>query len=43
MKKTGLNGSVYEFNVDYTHISSKVNITEVMPIIHEYLMRKYKI
>ena len=43
MKKTGLNGYVYEFNVGYTDISSKVNITEIMPIIQKYFMIKYDI
>ena len=42
MKKTGLNGYVYEFNVDY----NKLNITDfgdVIPFIHKYLMLKYDI
>ena len=42
MKKTGLNGYVYEFSVDYGDIS-KSDITEAMPIIHKYLMLKYDI
>ena len=40
MKKTGLNGYVYEFNVEYTDIN-KENIAEAMPLIHKYLMLKY--
>ena len=38
MKKTGLNGYVYEFFVDY-------NITDTSNIIdiHKYLMEKYDI
>ena len=42
MKKTGLNGHVYEFNVDYRDLN-EVNITKSMPFIHEYLMLKYDI
>ena len=42
MKKTGLNGYVYGFNVDYRD-NSKIDITEVMPTIHKYLMKKYNI
>ena len=42
MKKTGLNGYVYEFNVDYRHIN-KSDITNNMPIIHSYFMLKYGI
>ena len=40
MKKTGLNGYVYEFNVDYKHFN-KTYITKYMPIIHSYFMIKY--
>ena len=43
MKKTGLNKYVYEFSVDYTDISSKVHITEIIPNIHKYFMLKYGI
>ena len=42
MKKTGLNGYVYEYNVDYNNL----NITdfgEAIPFIHKYLMLKYDI
>ena len=40
MKKTGLNGYVYEFNVDYKHFN-KTYITKYMPIIQSYFMIKY--
>ena len=42
MKKTGLNGYVYEYNVHYNNL----NITdfgEAIPFIHKYLMLKYDI
>ena len=39
MKKTGLDGYVYEFNVDY----NKLNYSETIPYIHKYLMLKYSI
>ena len=42
MKRTGLNGYVYEFSVDYRDIG-KSDITVAMPIIHKYLMSKYDI
>ena len=42
MKKTGLNGYVYEFNVDYRDVN-KLDITENMSIIHRYFMLKYGI
>ena len=42
MKKTGLNGYVCEFNVDYRIINSS-NIDKSMPIIHNYFMFKYDI
>ena len=42
MKKTGLNGYVYEFNVLYLEFN-KLNITKSMSIIHKYLMSKYNI
>ena len=40
MKKTGLNGYVYEFNGDYIDFND-ININKNMPIIHGYLMSKY--
>ena len=42
MKKTGLNGYVYKFNVDYKHIK-KPDITNNMPLIRRYFMLKYGI
>ena len=44
MKRTGFNGYVYEFNVDYTDLH-KIgdDITKIMPFIHKYLMTKYNI
>ena len=42
MKKTGLNGFVYEFNVDYNNYN-KANYSETIPFIHKYLMLKYSI
>ena len=40
MKKTGLNGYVYEFNVDYSDFGVVVP-GEAIPYIHSYLMGKY--
>ena len=42
MKKTGLNGYVYEFNVDYKNFN-KTNYSKAIPFIHNYLMAKYDI
>ena len=42
MKKTGLNGYVYEFNVDYNDFGV-VDPGEAIPYIHIYLMGKYNI
>ena len=42
MKKAGLNGCVYEFNVDYKDFSV-VNPDEAIPFIHNYFMLKYDI
>ena len=39
MKKTGLNGYVYEFNVGYSNDNTK----DTIPYIHKYLMSKYNI
>ena len=39
MKKTGLNGYVYEFNVDYRDIGRDY-ITKTTSSIHSYLMPK---
>ena len=42
MKKAGLNGYVYEFNVDF-NIYSVADSSEFIPYIHSYLMAKYNI
>ena len=42
MKKTGLNGYVYEFSVDYRTFNS-LNIAKNTPIVHRYFMVKYGI
>ena len=44
MKKTGVNGYVYEFNVDYNDFNKlNINTNKVIPFIHNYLMAKYDI
>ena len=40
MKKTGLNGYVYKFNVDYNDFGA-VDPSEAVPFVHNYLMGKY--
>ena len=42
MKKTELNGYVYEFNVDYKNLSLS-EIVKNMPVIHSYFMLKYDV
>ena len=42
MKKAGLNGYVYEFNVDYADFD-KIDLTKAIPFVHKYLMAKYNI
>ena len=42
MKKTGLNGYVYEFNADYNNYTNE-NYPEFASYIHKYLMLKYNI
>ena len=42
IKKTGLNGYVYEFCVDYRNFNPP-NIDETIEIIHGYFMAKYGI
>ena len=42
MKKTGRNGYVYEFNVDYSNFG-KLNPTKAIQFIHKYLMAKNNI
>ena len=39
MKKTGLNGYVYEFNVDYSNNNTK----DAIPYVHKYSLSKYDI
>ena len=45
MKKTGLNGYVYEFCVDYAdfNTSPPINVAEYLLPVHRYFMLKYKI
>ena len=43
MKKTGLNGYVYEFNVDYEPFSTSADLNKIIPSIHSYFMMKYSI
>ena len=42
MKKIGLNGYVYEFDVDYSDYN-KINYSETISYIHKYLILKYGI
>ena len=42
MKKTGLNGYVYEFNVDY-RVFDKLNFDKIVSNIHGYFMLKHSI
>ena len=42
MKKTGLNGYVYEFNADYNNYTNE-NYSDFVSYIHKYLMLKYNI
>ena len=42
MKKTGPNGYVYKFNVDYNNFGV-VDPGEAIPFVHNCLMGKYKI
>ena len=43
MTKTGLNGYVYEFIVDYEPIDSSLDAAKVIPNLHDYFIAKYKI
>ena len=44
MKKTGLNGYVYEFSVDYNNFNNNnTNYSKAIPFIRKYLMGKYNI
>ena len=42
MKKTGLNGYVYEFSVDYNEFGA-VDPDKAIPFVHKYLMAKYNV
>ena len=42
MKKTGLNGYVYEFNVDYSTYTG-IDFSEFISYINNYLLAKYNI
>ena len=42
MKKSGLNGYVYEFNIDY-NVFGVLNPDKAIPFVHNYLMAKYGI
>ena len=42
MKKTELNGYVYEFNVDYNEQCSS-DLDKAIPFVHKYLMGKFNI
>ena len=42
MKKTGFNGYIYEFNVDYRTFNPS-NFDKNMSAIHKYFMLKYNI
>ena len=46
MEKTGLNGYVYEFNIDYGDInvsSPPMSVIEYLSFLHKYFLEKYKI
>ena len=38
MKKTGLNGYIYKFSVDYNNFNNNANYSKAIPFIHKYLM-----
>ena len=42
MKKTGLNGYVYEFN-DHYYDFGEIGFDKAIPFVHKYLMVKYNI
>ena len=42
-KRTGLNGYVYEFCVDYEALNPLINVTKALTILNDYFMTKYKI
>ena len=43
MKETGLNGYVYEFCLDYEVLNTPLKAARNVPVLHNYLMIKYKI
>ena len=43
MKKTGLNGYVYEFGVGYETFNPPLDATKAIPFLHDYFIAKYKI
>ena len=43
MKKSGLNGYVYEFIVDYEPFSTSADLDKIIVSIHSYFMMKYSI
>ena len=43
LKRTGLNGYVYEFSVDYDSFNNPVDINKIIPTSHNYFMSKYDI
>ena len=42
MKKTGLNGHVYEFCVDYEDFNSIIKSAKNIPFLHKYFIVKYQ-
>ena len=43
INKTGLNGYVYEFNVDYKPPDPSERVSKTIPLIRKYFMAKYNI
>ena len=43
MKRTGLNGYVYEFSVGYRHFDNPVDAVNSVSLLHKYFMTKYNI
>ena len=43
IKKTGLNGYAYEFNVDYKPPDPSERVSRTIPLIHKHFMAKYNI
>ena len=42
-KRTGLNGYVYEFSVDYRPFDTLVDVVNTVPLFHKYLVAKCNI